>query len=340
MKVLKARNVHNAFPVALDWIKAYALPRESRAGKVLQFPFPVTTVYENPLERVIFYPERDANPFFHLYESLWMLGGRNDIAPMMKFNKRWIDFSDNGITQHAAYGHRWRKSFGTNTKYNTDQLEVIADLLNKNPEDRRCVLQMWDTERDLAFSGKDVPCNLVATFQRDKIGTLHLVVFCRSNDIIWGCYGANAVHFSILLEYMSILIGCPVGTYTQISVNWHAYQNVFDKMKDLLPYASPYEQLKAVHIFMPKDANLLNVSINEALRLVDTDFETENLTLGMSVWGDTVYRMLLAWHIFKSKEAPEKYTTPIAILDGSIDWIVAGREWMERRYQSWKLKNV
>ena len=92
---------------------------------------------------------------------------------------------------------------------------------------------MWDAWEDLDRKGKDVPCNMIATVQRDSEGALDLTVFCRSNDIIWGCYGANAVHFSFLLEYLARRIGCPVGTYHQVSVNWHAYVDTLEKLRNL-----------------------------------------------------------------------------------------------------------
>ena len=69
MKVLQVRNVHEALPRALQLLDREGIRRESRNGPVIQGP-PVATVYMHPWERVLFWPERDANPFFHLYESL------------------------------------------------------------------------------------------------------------------------------------------------------------------------------------------------------------------------------------------------------------------------------
>ena len=127
------------------------------------------------------------------------------------------EFSDDGETLHDAYGYRWRRAF------NQDQLEKIALRLKRNSDDRRCVLQMWDVYQDLDREGKAIPCNLSATFQIDREGRLDMNIFNRSNDIIWGAYGANAVHFSMLMEYMAHWIGVPMGYMRQFSMNWHAY---------------------------------------------------------------------------------------------------------------------
>ena len=86
--------------------------QESRSGKVIEYPEPVMTTYKRPEERVLFYPSRDANPFFHLFEALWMLAGKNDLEYVSRFNSRMKDFSDDGKILNGAYGHRWREVGG------------------------------------------------------------------------------------------------------------------------------------------------------------------------------------------------------------------------------------
>lgn len=245
--VFPVRNVHSALPEALQMLKRDGISRPSRNGPVLQYPVPVATVYSHPQERVMFHDWRDANPFFHFYESLWMLAGRKDIAPLTRYVGRIKDYSDDGNTFNAAYGHRWRQaSLGVSypqghlvdgkgpVVFARDQLGTIIAMLAANREDRRQVLQIWEHSQDLGTKTNDAACNLTVTFQSDPRDNdiLNMVVFNRSNDIIWGCYGANAVHFSMLMEYVAAFSGMKMGTYTQISVNWHAYENVFEKMID------------------------------------------------------------------------------------------------------------
>jgi thymidylate synthase len=207
---------------------------DSRNGAVRVWPGPVTTLSVHPMNRVLFNPLRNANPFFHLMESLWMLAGRNDLPWLAQYNKQMATYSDDGgQTQPAAYGFRWREYFGI------DQIDAIVQELKVNPGTRRCVLSMWNPggERDndilvgvsdlyAAINGsKDVPCNTQCFFTlRD--GALHMAVTCRSNDLLWGAHGANAVHFSILLEYIAARVGVAVGTMTQFSWNYHLYEGV------------------------------------------------------------------------------------------------------------------
>lgn len=337
MRILTVRNVHEALPRALQLLLEHGVQRDSRNGPVLQAPWPVSTVYEQPCERVLFWPRRDANPFFHLYESLWMLAGRRDVAGPVRYAQNMKNYSDDGVNYHGAYGFRWRKHFYRRNR-DIDQLTAIAHILNENPEDRRCILQMWDPVEDLGQEGKDFPCNTTATFQRDAEGKLHLVVFCRSNDIIWGAYGANAVHFSMLLEYMASWIGCSVGTYTQVSVNWHAYLKTLDPLTDFgtaWEHPNPYTYLHRVPLFHGGPGHEeLNARIKEVLACADME------TWNHATYGDdepffNVARAVLQAHqAWRTHPAPDGYLRALDILskeDPNNDWIRAASEWMERR---------
>lgn len=227
MKVITASNPDDALAQGLEYLKFHGTEEPSRNGTVLVAPGPVTTVYPWPRQRVSYSALRDANPFFHLMEALWMLAGRNDVKFLAAYNSRMAEFSDDGATLHGAYGFRWREFFGY------DQLPLIVEELRSNPITRRAVLSMWDGSTDLAqglaaANGKDVPCNTHAYFRVRRVAgemenVLDMTVCCRSNDIVWGAYGANVVQFSLLQEYLADKLGMGVGVYTQVSNNYHAY---------------------------------------------------------------------------------------------------------------------
>lgn len=235
MEVIKVRNPHLGLPLLLDRIDHIGVVRDSRNGPVIMFPEPATIVWEKPAERVVFWAQRDANPFFHLAESLWMLAGRRDVKFVEQFVKRMRSFSDDGKKFHAAYGYRWRKNF------QRDQLGLIIEGLKNNPDCRRQVLGIWDVRKDLAAAGLDLPCNISASFQINVRGELDMVVHNRSNDALMGAMGANVVHFSIMQEYVAAGIGVPIGRYWQNSSNLHVYMNDFEKFKELRDYSpDPY----------------------------------------------------------------------------------------------------
>lgn len=222
------RNADEALPEMIRAADRLGIERPSRNGPVKQFPEPVAIRYTKPTERVVFHAERDANPFFHLMEAVWMLAGRNDVAFPATYVKTFGQFSDDGKTFNGAYGFRWRHHFGS------DQISTCIRALRENKEDRRHVISMYDGRHDLGLQSKDIPCNLTATVQIGPTGALDLTVYNRSNDLIWGALGANAVHFSVLQEYMAHFIGVPVGAYEQVSANMHVYLNdVWEKVKPL-----------------------------------------------------------------------------------------------------------
>lgn len=263
MRVMKVRNVNEALVEGLGLLASRGQREASRAGDVVSLQEPLTTVTLQPTERVLFSPTRDANPFFHLFESLWMLSGRQDSASLNCYVKDFGDrFADKGDVIHDAYGHRWRHALGF------DQLNVIVDRLRSNPQDRQCVLQMWDgmpefeegshefpgsRDRSLYHGSDDLcgdwktrPCNTHCYFRvRGDRGmvdhgngdvrdyddrVLDMTVCCRSNDAVWGAHGANTVHFSVLLEYLAGQIGVRVGRMYQVSNNYHGYVDILDKM--------------------------------------------------------------------------------------------------------------
>ena len=83
---------------------------------------------------------------------------------------------------------------------------------------------MWDGQTDLTVNNNELdhPCN-TAMYLSIRQGRLNMTITNRSNDMIWGAYGANAVHFSFMQEYLAAAIGVKVGTYYQMSNNLHTY---------------------------------------------------------------------------------------------------------------------
>lgn len=339
MLVIKARNPHQMLPEAMYQVQTsiHSVTRGSRNGPVIQFVEPVTLQYSRPTERVVFWEARDANPFFHLFESLWMLAGRNDVAYPTKFNSTFGQFSDDGVTFHGAYGFRWRKHFGF------DQLERLVETLKSNAEDRRGVLQMWDANVDRAGgAGKDYPCNIFAVFNSDHEGRLNMTVYNRSNDLLWGALGANCVHFSMLQEFLAAWMGCEVGKYWQISANMHAYLELNPLLKTCLPLsdrAFPSDQFKT-------DCPYQNGTV-EPFPLVSSDIESWHRDLGMFLqtggdamgYKDRFFRrvaipMLRAYEAFKNRGDEGRFQHAFVHLEecADCDWKLAATQWLSRRY--------
>lgn len=222
MFVIYARNPNEALAKGIGTIKQYGEVVESRNGPTLELPQPCATVYSKPWERVLISSVRDANPFFHLMEAMWILAGRYDVKFLNEFNSRMVDYSDDGKSFNAPYGYRMRVQVGDQgSLLCTDQVAKVIEILKKDPGSRQAVLQIW-SEEDLDKQTKDKACNMSVVF-RIRQGKLCITVYNRSNDMIWGAYGANVVQFSMLQEYVAAHLGLPLGEYTQITNSYHVY---------------------------------------------------------------------------------------------------------------------
>jgi len=351
MYVINARNVNDAYLKGLALLRHAGDAGTSRNGPVLVSPRPVTTVYDNPQERVLFNARRDANPFFHLFESLWILGGRNDSAYLDQFVHDFGSrYAEAGGQMYGAYGYRLRSG------WDVDQLTAAVQRLQRDPNDRRVVLTMWDPSLDvwapeveldergrpqLAWleEPKDLPCNLMILPRVRKNHltrggeptydtVLDITVVCRSNDIVWGAYGANAVHFSVLQEYLAARIGVEVGTMYQVSNNWHGYVNVLNKVQDAGDQErDPY--LGGTPLALVRPAPMFEVPSE-----IDNDLHRWFTNPHDSIFGnpwfnETAGPMLKVHEEFKAGD----YGTAVTIADAidAPDWRLAVQRWLARR---------
>jgi thymidylate synthase len=396
------RNVNDAFRMLVTTIhdidrwKSHAVPpnypvcglpeieyRDSRNGPVIQIAEPVTATYTAPRERVLFNIARDANPFFHLVEALWMLCGRNDLATLEYFAKQIGNYSDNGVTLNGAYGHRWRHMYqvaydvngsvytaeGKTPSRGIDQLDMLIRHLSAFPDSRRGVLGHWNAEDSLDAMGStmpgwehrtslDVPCNTHIYFSTSGgvQRKLHMTVLNRSNDMIWGMLGANYVHFSFLMEYVTLACGYEMGTYNHITNNCHVYRTNWEPEKWLKDSETKYY---GYYPGNPEVPLLFKSSSPEARQDFDREaaMVLDKLILGVSPrfataptlyvplltgrsdmqpyeWQnifikDTVIPAVMAFHHHKVRNYPFAFDWCRRI--EAWDWRAACTEWIKRR---------
>lgn len=343
---LVGQNVNELFGVAVPYLLTCERQR-SRAGDVVAAPFPVMSIYYRPMERVLFCPQRDANPFFHFFEALWMLNGDHDAAFLNRYVRDFGDrFAEEDGHLHGAYGYRWRHSF------QIDQLDVAVARLKKNPVDRRVVIAMWNPEDDcleldlinddtgLPYAEpKDLPCN-THIYLRIVDGKLELTVMCRSNDVVWGVYGANAVHFSMLQEYLAGRIGVPVGRMYQFSNNWHGYIDVITKM-NLYNKQIRFENLynvQSVEPTRPRPMGTVWDKWDEDLRAFMQWARTTDAKDGVDVpshtfanpwFKEVAVPMFFAHGCIKGVSQSDALEVTPSIL--ATDWRLAAEQWIQRR---------
>ena len=204
------------------------IEEETRGGPVRSFAEPVMWALTNPRNRILINTVRDANPFFHVMEFIWMMSGEPKIEWITQFSKNYGNFADD----YAGYGYAWRHKFGF------DQIAEVIALLKQDPNTRRAVLTMWKPDCDLTLQPrKEVACNTQIYFRNIR-GRLDMTVTNRSNDIIWGALGANVVHMTMLHELIAHGAGLQLGIYRAFSTNAHMYENMprFEELWEFSPY--------------------------------------------------------------------------------------------------------
>lgn len=320
MHSITARNVNEAFPIAVMDVNVRGIVQSSQHGTTIEYPDPVSVCYMNPLERVLFDPVRDANPFFQLFEALWILAGRKDVAFLTKFNQNMVNYSDDGETYFGAYGFR--------LKDGADQIAKAIERLKDDPTDRQVVLTIR-APYDLWYRGKDTPCNMmIACKIRNEALNIH--VFNRSNDLIWGMMGTNVVQFSMLHEYMANKVGVRVGTYHQTTDSMHVYDNEkWVSLKDMSIVAyDPYEQGLVEPFPLGADMPGWDEDLKELFARFDNGEPTQDYI--------TDYFVAVVEPLYTAWEFHKQGFRDLALSEVSCarhsDWQLACFNWLNRRY--------
>ena len=328
--------MRDALPKAVKYLLNFGTKEQTRNGDALVARAPVCIHYHIPKQHVLVNPVRDANPFFHLIEAMWMLSGSDDGALLDNYIKDFTKtFGFNGRIWDA-YGYRWRHRLGH------DQLDTIIQQLRENPLTRQAVLQMWD---DDLLSEQAKPCNIAATF-RIRNNLLDMTVFNRSNDLIWGACGANAVHFPILQEYVAAMIGVRMGEYWQISTNLHLYENHIEMLLKRIPHPNfpnsheetpnlytalktPFYEEATPLVAYPESFNNELDEVMLIIEDINKDLEVFEDNLSQPFLRDVVLPMAHAHRCYKHRAMADAFEWMEHVI--ADDWRRAGTEWIKRR---------
>lgn len=326
---LTTKNVNTLFEDMFWKFKTDGVKVSTRNGPAIRIPEPVITKITHPTQRVLFHPERDANPIFHLMEAIWMLAGRNDVEFVEQFNSKIGQYSDDGRTFNAAYGHRWREHFGR------DQLKEVVEILKTDPNSRQAVIQMWDAE-DLSKQTKDKCCNTQLVFEVFE-NRVNMTVFNRSNDAWYGYAGANTVHFTVLQEFIAAAVGVRIGEYRTISTNLHLYTELYDASRylDIPPYSAAYDLYSSYKV-RPYPLIMDGSKYEDFLQ--DCERFCDNPYLYTVKYSDPFFKKVAHPMALISKMRKSKNGTGLTYVDSikAEDWKMAVLDWINRREQAKK----
>lgn len=328
--VIRARNVNEALPMAVRLLLTEGRKEETRNGPAVVATEPVTIVYEQPRQRVLLSPERDANPFLHAADALWCMAGRDDVEFPAFFAEQIRAYSDDGLRLRGAYGKRWRSAFGL------DQIHSVIHALRERPGCRRQVVQMFSAELDLGVETLDTPCNLFAHFQIRE-GAMEMLVAQRSGDALWGVMGANVVQFGFLHEYIATAVGVPLGVHRHAVSNFHAYLEPLERCRELASYKrqeQAYPPATQPLFYAPDEFEAFDA---ECRLFCDWALGS---AFRLHFFREVAVPMRDAYRAYKGNEKPGAFAAAHGILAemAHCDWRLAAEQWIDRREQRWKAK--
>ena len=229
-----------------------------RGFKCREIPEAVLVCIENPCERYVNIPQRKWNKALGWIESLWLAQGNNSMEMPKAYVKNLMNFSDDGMFMRAGYGPRIRR-FGSNVydmvttegeilpcqysyfQKGVDQLRFVVEKFAQDIDTREAVITIHDPIADdfnrntnRILNTKDTPCTRSIHFMVVD-GKLNCYVHIRSNDLIWGFSAVNVFNFTLMQEYVAMMIGVPVGKYYHYADNLHVYE-------DFIPLADTIAQ--------------------------------------------------------------------------------------------------
>ena len=163
---------------------------------------------------------------FMCAEALWIQDGDNRVEPLVKFNPRMAQFSDDGVTLAGAYGPRIMPQF-----------QYVVDALKKDRDTRQAVLTIWTPN---PTPSKDLPCTVAMTFSIRE-GLLHQHVFMRSSDawlgVPYDLFSFSLVGVRVACEYNAQAredLKLMLGTLSVSITSSHLYEQHFDAARAVL----------------------------------------------------------------------------------------------------------
>lgn len=233
---------------------------------------------KDPLSRILYSPTRNINLMFAFAEFLWITSGSNKLDFIEYYNKKYKDFSDDGLILNGAYGNRIFKPDVSNK----NQWDKILELLKKDPDSRQAVLNIH-LPSDLNLTSKDIPCTCMIQFLI-RNNKLNCITYMRSNDVIWGV-PYDIFNFTLLQEVLAKQLGIQVGTYSHIAGSMHIYEYHLELAKNILDENQNYNKYRMEEIEFYGDVfdNIKQLIKYENIIRTENDY---NLTLENSYWNN------------------------------------------------------
>lgn len=277
-------NFNDCYRLAIDHVNTYgqeSAPRGMPIKEIIGYSFTLT----NPRNCLCTLTARKLNYKFAIIEKMEYAGGVSRPDRIVRYNKNMSSFINEKTGEFdGAYGPRL-----------ASQIPYVIELLKRDPDSRQAVLNINGPQDKHAT--KDVPCT-VALQLLLRQGKLHMIVYMRSNDLLWGTpYDVNG--FCFLLEVIASCLGVEMGTYTHIAGSMHMYLERKDQMLTLLDDSRLNDEKNPVFDISTYDETLRQINqrffVSEwslsqgvSVEIVKNDGITKELSPAMRTYFDRI----------------------------------------------------
>ena len=162
-----------------------------------------------------------------IYELLWFISGNTNVRWLQDHGVSiWDEWADENGDLGPVYGHQWR-SWPTADGRVIDQLSMVIDMIQHNPDSRRMLVTAWNPgEVDkMALP----PCHCLFQFYVAD-GKLSCQLYQRSADVFLGV-PFNIASYALLTLMIAQVCGLQPGEFVHTTGDTHIYRNHFEQVE-------------------------------------------------------------------------------------------------------------
>ena len=178
-----------------------------------------------------------------IYELLWFLKGDTNVKYLRDHGVTiWDEWADEQGELGPIYGKQWR-SWPTPNGPAIDQISRTVDLIRRNPDSRRIIVNAWNVAELEQMSL--TPCHALFQFWVAN-GKLSCQLYQRSADIFLGV-PFNIASYALLTHMFAQQCDLEVGEFVWTGGDTHLYLNHLEQADQQLqrtPFAAPRLVLK------------------------------------------------------------------------------------------------
>lgn len=196
-----------------------------------------------------------------IHELLWFLNGDTNIKYLQENGVRiWNEWADEEGNLGPVYGHQWRSWTGADGE-TVDQISVLIDQINNNPDSRRLLVNAWNVG-DIDKMALP-PCHCLFQFYVAD-GKLSCQLYQRSADLFLGV-PFNIASYAILTYMIAHVCDLEPGEFIHTFGDVHIYQNHLDQVK-----------LQMERDVRPLPKLVINQDVKDIFNFKFEDFSLEN----------------------------------------------------------------